>query len=299
MPLVHVGYPKTASTWLQGQVFLRPDSGFHSIPPLEILEHLLLRDVMSFDVDAALRSFEPHLREARNRRLVPLLSNEILVGDPIQGGRYWGMTVAERLHQLFPSARILIVIREQLSMLLSSYRQHVRVGGTATLEGFVHRDAGFDAVCRLEFFEYDRMIATYQRLFGRQAVLVLPYELLRQSTEGFVEPIMRLVGLDDSVNVDGRAANRGWGAATIEVRRRLNRLVRGWTYFDGPQPPRSWTVANRVSWRLDRLVPRSIQERRERVLEDIGERVARGRFAASNHRTSQLIGIDLATLGYE
>jgi len=298
-PFVHVGYPKTASTWLQNQLFSRPAIGFHAVPPLEILEHLVFRDGMTFDPDVARDSFAPYLCAARSEGQVPVLSNEVLVGDQTQGGRYWGAMVADRLHQVFPDANILMIVREQASMLVSSYKQYIRVGGRSTLTDFVQREPGFDAVCRLDFFEYDQIIGFYQGLFDPSQVLVLPYELLRQDGRDFVQRVLRLAGIDSDVQADAKVAYHGWGGATIDIRRRLNRILSGWTYCDGPVPPKSWRVGDRACRRMERFIPSTIQQRRERSLEAIAAETVRGRFAASNRRTADLIGFDLAAFGYE
>ena len=298
-PLVHVGYPKTASTWLQNQLFSCAGNGFRAVPPLEILEYLVFRDGVTFDRTAALDSFAPHLADAESQGLLPVLSNEVLVGDQTQGGRYWGAMVADRLHEVFPDARILMIVREQASMLVSSYRQYVRVGGSSTMTEFVQRQPGFDAVCRLDFFEYDQIIGYYQELFGPSNVLVLPYELLRQDRQEFIQRVLGLVGMEGGVQADARVAYHGWGGATIEIRRRLNRILDPWTYCDGPEPPKSWRAGDKASRKLERFLPGAMQQRSERSLQAMAAEVVRGRYAVSNRRTAKLIGFDLAALGYD
>ena len=164
-PLLHVGYAKTGSTWLQKSVFGRPDGPFLLLPLLDALEYFVFRD----DAETAPGRIAAELAGFRTRAdaadAVPVVSHEVLVGDQTQG-RYWGHQVARRLQAVFPDGRVLMVIREQTAMLVSSYRQHLHVGGTETLAAFFSRQPGFEATCRPDFLAYDRMIAFYQELMA-------------------------------------------------------------------------------------------------------------------------------------
>jgi hypothetical protein len=74
----------------------------------------------------------PEFERCERGGLIPMVSSERLSGNPHSGG-YDSAVLAERLHQVFPGARVLVMIREQRSMILSSWAQYVRVGGACLL----------------------------------------------------------------------------------------------------------------------------------------------------------------------
>lgn len=297
-PLVHVGYAKTGSTWLQRVVFANTELGFLSIPRLEVLEHFVFTDIADDNAPGVLQGLAPHLNKAAAESLIPVLSHEVLVGDQTQG-RYWGRLVGRRLHNVFPDAKILVVLREQRAMVLSSYRQHIRVGGHYTLRQFMSREPGFDAHCRPDFLEYHRMISNYQELFGRDRVLVLPFEMMRKDLPGFQRRILEFAGVPTEFQPDETVYNPGFGAGTLEIRRRMNRFLGGWTYYDSPQRPRLWSFGEWSCHKLQRVLPGRYQDAREKEIRTTAAAMVEGRYVESNRRTSELIGIDLTEFGYQ
>jgi hypothetical protein len=139
--LVHLGYHKTATTWLQNAIFSDETLGFVSPwgPQAGVaVDEFVLANGFRFDATRARSHFEEGLAEAQTQGLVPVLSNEALCGQPISGGRFtYGKYVVERLHETFPNARILIVVREQRTSLLSHYREYIANGFSGDLAQFI------------------------------------------------------------------------------------------------------------------------------------------------------------------
>jgi hypothetical protein len=75
-------------------------------------------------------------------------------------------------------------------MIMSSYSQYVRSGGSNSLEeliGNAHSENPWN---------YDRLIGMYRQRFGCGRVTVLPWELLRDRPDEFVRQIEQRFGLD-------------------------------------------------------------------------------------------------------
>jgi hypothetical protein len=151
-----------------------------------------------FDFDAAAfrAEFEPLLRSSEERELVPVVDFERLSGHPFSGG-YDSREIADRLAAVFPDGLVLVVIREQRSMIASTYKQYVRQGGASSLRRFLEplvsqglQVPQFD----FRFFEYHRLLAYYRGLFGADRVLVLTYEQFRDDPSAFVAEIGRFAG---------------------------------------------------------------------------------------------------------
>lgn len=202
--LVHLGYPKAGSTFLQDAVFSGRHPSFHPLgqqdgdqsPILKPGKDLFFsrvngqRTFVPFDFDAVAAR---HLAEAGATDApgkVTALSTEELVGHPYSGG-VWAESVAHRIHATLPEARILIVVREQRKMVLSGYSDYlIRMAGRASLEHFLY-PKGIDQVPSHNptFYCFSRLIEHYVTLFGREKVLVLPLESLARDAEAAVNRI--------------------------------------------------------------------------------------------------------------
>lgn len=300
---IHIGYPKTASTWLQQIVFNNENLGF-SAPwggqSPEAIEQFVITDGFHFSVESVRQIFEPGLQEARRKGLIPVMSHESLAGNQIKGS-YWGKEIADRIHAVFPNAHIFLVIREQKSMVLSSYREHIKKGGTKTIQQFIGAGAkksGFAPLCRLAYLEYDLLINYYYNLFGESNILILPFEFLKQDKQAFVKKNCEFVG-SNAVPVYGSAAtNIGFQGATLDFRRQLNRFCDP-AYFGPGGPPLTWRLAQKLSTIFDRFVPSGIHDRAEKHYKQFIADTVGSYFHESNQRTSRLIGMSLAELGYD
>src|SRR6185503_2991913 len=135
--------------------------------------------------------------------------------------------VADRIAATFPTARVLMVIREQARMIVSCYRQYVRIGGTGSLGRYVSPPPGWgDRVPQfnLQQFAYDRLIGHYQELLGRDRLCVLPFELLARDPDAFAAQVAGFAGVEPGP-VDPEPSRVGWGGVTLNVKRGLNLFV--------------------------------------------------------------------------
>ncbi len=98
--LIHIGYPKAGSSWLQHEVFKQEEIGFtapwgiyNQIPGSggshEAAEQFIVANAFRFSAESAYKVFEPQLQEAMEKGLVPVLSWEALIGHQVRG-QYWG-----------------------------------------------------------------------------------------------------------------------------------------------------------------------------------------------------------------
>jgi len=184
--LIHIGYPKTGSTFLQ--------HWFAAHPQIAYVHGGIagFRDVYAMIAEAA---------ADRPERLWRVTSHEAFTSPfPDAGKRNIDLdrpgegTLADRqaracdlLAQSFPDAHILVVTRGYRSMILSSYSQYVRVGGTEDLETQVGRGGENP-------WHYDALIAMYRERFGGR-VIILPYELLAGDPAAFRGEMERRLGV--------------------------------------------------------------------------------------------------------
>jgi hypothetical protein len=296
--LIHIGYPKTATSWLRPRFFGNPDTGYLWLSNSKGQPvHRIVRDrPLEFDGADVRREFEPLLREADQANLLPVVSLERLSGHAFSGG-FDSKQIADRLREVFPEARILAVVREQRSMILSTYTQYVREGGTLPLKHFIKprstksmRVPSFD----LRHFQYHHLLSYYRRLFGPERVLALTYEQFVRDPADFVSKVARFAGRPVESDVlaslpfDTRS-NPSPSAAAIELRRRLN-----WLGFEGelnPDPPfRGARVARAVRQLSDwversGVLPRAVGAQRDEAHHRIISRRVRDVYVESKDKS--------------
>jgi hypothetical protein len=180
--LIHIGFPKAASTSLQ--------AWFSAHPQLLYATNSLGGYYHAHEIARA-----PALGSGPQPRCA-VISSELfstpfrddageLPGDtPIELRR---QAVAERLRLLFGDALILIVTRGFRAVLMSAVSHRARLG----------LPASFDDVEGPErIFDYDSTIALYSDVFGADNLIVLPVELLRDDPARFIEHIETPLGID-------------------------------------------------------------------------------------------------------
>jgi len=112
-------------------------------------------------------------------------------------------TVAMRLKRYFPTAKIVFTIRSQLDYISSMYfnlkRNFAFLAGCA-MPSFKQWWEGMHSQIRclyLQNLDYSVLVELYARLFGRENVLVLPLELLKQQgARTYLERLCGFMGLE-------------------------------------------------------------------------------------------------------
>jgi hypothetical protein len=192
--LIHVGYPKAGSTFLQAWFERHPEiryapgglGGFHDVYTMAIVPERSYR----YHVTSCEGLSSPH----RNPAEVPLTADGETGRFP-ERIRDAQSGVCALLSTLFPGSRILIVTRGFREIAYSGYSQYVRSGGVRHLDGMMRQftaDAGEEAS---HYFNFDYLIGLYADAFGPENVTVLPYELLREDQSRFLEVLEQELGV--------------------------------------------------------------------------------------------------------
>lgn len=296
-PVIHIGFQKTGSTWLQSQVF-EVTPGLFNVDRTGIEQVLIDPGPLRFDASEAKR-----LLAGVDPDTDVVLSHEWLAGHP-DGNGYDAEVFANRLRQLFDGeCCVLIVIRRQADALRSLYGEWVSHGGATGFSRFVSTpdDLLWHPAFRLNHFEYDRVISLYQDTFGVENVVVLPYELLANDPIAFVERCRRETGVADLVMADNSPAHRSFSDASLRTLRYLNKVV-----SEIDRNPAALVISKgahdrlaRALRKVDALIPRSLSDRRRATAASRSKKAVAGKFADSNQRTVALTGLDLAQWGYE
>ncbi|EIZ80765.1 hypothetical protein WSK_0738 [Novosphingobium sp. Rr 2-17] len=300
--IVHLGYHKTATTWLQSHVF--PHATSHDFLPRKTVQDAFLAPAgMHF---CAQKASEVLALRGRNRPV--LLSEENLSGYLHNGGLHGFLApeVARRIKAVLPRARIVLFIRNQFDICRASYAQYVSGGGTWG-QGRYFETARFvqgalkrpwkAPVFQFEHFEFDRLVAHYDALFGRENVHVYPYEWLRDRAALLARMEGDLGLALDELPMEQSRANASLGGAGLAAMRCVNLFSRQSVVNKDRivDLPGSQVLRHGAKWLVGRMP--GMNRRPARLTPRQRDRVA-SHYPDSNRRLMTLRDLPLEELGY-
>ena len=304
-PIFHVGVHKTATSWFQNSFYPKLE-GYRYLHRRLVRSTLLAKSPLAFDAAVARQDL------GLDDGAPAIICEEDLCGVLHNAGltsNYVAKEIANQLFAIAPEARIVLFIREQTAMATSCYQQYLREGGTSSVHRYLFPEDYLHLgrvrplkTPRFDFtqFEFDRLVAHYDSLFGRENVFVFAYEDLVADRDLFLSRFCAELALNCPTQMQNKRYNAGYRAGLIPIARVMNLFtVRG--------------VANKVSlvhvpyWyklrellleRLNRLPLFGPRAAPEKLLGHQTCDWIRQRFWQSNVALGRRMGIDLAELGY-
>jgi hypothetical protein len=302
--IIHIGYHKSASTYLQQHVFPKLPVNFLFFAGERRRYLNMIESETELDDEAIRNWVQSELAlKYPQRHEVTVLSHEELSGHPHGYKSISPFITAGNLKTVFPEAKILIMIRNQLAYITSLYTFRVAIKGreTRSFTQFLSEEKGKGLYDHLD---YPVLIHHYQQLFGNENVAVIPMELLLTSPNDFYARLFSFLGIPVQPIEKARPSNV---STKSEFLLRLWRLVNAQfnvfldlrTRVFGPSPDnfqrtRStyYNVKRAVTGSLNPLLGKS------RAISIPISADDKQRFAESNRRLQALIEIDLSRLGY-
>lgn len=256
--VVHVGYPKTATTTFQVHVFPNhpeidylgkfiPSHDYRGQGVYDQIDALLHRSALHPPDLTFLQRYLEAARQQSNRKVV-LVSSEAFVHPTVIDIAM----VAERLKEAVGDGRILITIREQIGAILSFYWMHGRHGQFLS---FGARDSSKRSAFPLSFSEwieaqlivpdknylatlrYDEVLDCYVKFFGKENISVLLFETLLRTPDAYARQLGGILGVDTQIindlmagsheNASGNSENQ-WGIDDVGKKQKDSFLVRHW-----------------------------------------------------------------------
>lgn len=190
--VVGIGVQKAGTTWWHSLIAGHP--GFYDHPGFHKERHFFsryyARDFPAVDVSAYHGWFP---------RPAGRLTGE---WTPDYLHQHW---TPELLHQAAPDAKLLVLLRDPVERYRSGLAHYAEQGYRVT--PMIATDAFARGL-------YADALERYERLWGRDAILVLQYEACRDDPHAHLGETLRFLGLDDSWRPEGATApvNRTRGA---------------------------------------------------------------------------------------
>lgn len=295
-PCIHIGYHKTATTWLQRSVFI-PAHGFEPVlSHPEIFADLIAPHALDFSAAPLRDEIAARIARTPHRAVVSL---ENLSGNPFEGGKD-SVDIAHRLAAVAPEARILVTIREQTRILASLYMQYVSRGGTMPPAEFFAEDPAPGYACfRVDHVYFHRLVGLYQDLFGAGNVFVLPQETMQKDQARAIALLAAFTGntaITEKPWVQTAGQGVSYPESVVPVQRRIN-------YFrkapNNPHPILDLGTAGLKLYRAAGKVSRHLAPQGRRPVTGFVRARFGGQFADSNRQLAQMLTHPIDLQGYE
>lgn len=299
MPLlIHPGFHKTGTTWLQQQLF--SDTRYFNMmfDHADIDRLFVSPHDLDFTADMARAAVDAR-RSAADSGQIDVLSSETLCGQMFYGSRLSRVT-AQRLAESCGPAKILLTVRGQLSVTQSIYIQYLKRGGRLGIDDYLgyQPEPGYDWF-NASVISYAKLAHCYGDLFGHENILVLPQELLAKDRQAWIGHLFRFIAGADfagDLSIDGRPREGvSPPVSGIPLLRAAN------VFRAGPMNPNAIQSLGWLGRALNSAAYRwklGDASARRRMRATIARHFS-GKFGASNRALQGYCPVDLAHLGYE
>jgi len=248
---VHIGYPKSGSTWLQWNLFPKHRQIFHlgraygdtiidDDVRLVLWSDLIEKPEFLFDEAAARRCFVRYFEQAEAMSGITAcgISHELITNTA--HGRVDLSERARRVARIFgPGTEIIMVVRNQLSFIRSLYTGLLKEGGiTRTYDQFLFYFYYDQDRSPFSTLFYDKVYELYADLFGAEHVHVVPFEILQQQSPlEFARRVCEGLGVDPIENVDTSRKNQSPSPKLLSLMLEVNKQFRFYLGNDAFERP--------------------------------------------------------------
>jgi len=209
--LIHVGYPKSGSCFL-GEWFHRHPSFIFKdfkIAGLDSTEDLCQHAISN---GSGKKYFV-----VRDMRFSCPIIEEVNGFNNIEE---YQKNICSTLNSLFPNSKVLIVTRGFESAIKSNHVQYIKEGGVYTLRTLIENNLDSKWIT----YNYSYLINLYRNSFGPENVIVIPYELLKDSKKDFLKQIednLEIPSIKDEIGV----INESLPLKTVSALRKINIII--------------------------------------------------------------------------
>jgi len=233
---IHIGYPKTGSTWFQYRGFKKhPKIGLLNYDTPEakydfnsLLSYICEAHDLNFSPDEIQKKFKNlvlrhNLFDDRGSCISKGISAEMLSGNIYNGQD--SVQICDRLFSVFGPVKIIIIIRSQIEMIESIYKQYVHEGGTLGINKFLDNSC-FPIADLINRLQYQKLINYYYKIFGESYVFVGLYEMFKFRKEVLLKELYDFleVGTDHISEDEEEYLNRSHHPVTLKLDRFVNLL---------------------------------------------------------------------------
>ncbi|WP_306977874.1 sulfotransferase domain-containing protein [Alkalibacillus salilacus] len=218
---LHIGYHKTATTFLQKNIFpnLKKVRHIKNKKIKDELYRLRVRKLNDEDILEIRNRFDELGKEGKPT----LISYEGLSGSPFKQKKPKKHTsILKDLRRVFPEdqydVKLIIGIREQVQMMTSLYIQYLHMGGYKQADDYLQKLEDHDVLDQYKYNEYLNLV---EDIFGDDYYLFI-YENLKKDPDGYLLKLLNYLGVKKIPEYDDYPTNKSYGVLQARLARRLN-----------------------------------------------------------------------------
>jgi len=303
--VIHVGFSKCASTFLQTffrqhpEIFLIIKS--HFFTPFEHCDiassaekyYGLFKDAQPDQI--RLESDEHILLPLHH----PVLESAATTLESVS-------EVSRRIKSVQRNAKIIMVVRNQVSLIVSRYSEYLLAGGKLEFDDFV----GEFLVCSedgVNYYQnyYSQILEIFQADFSPDNVLLLLQEELRTSEQVMIEDLCTFLGipLREARGKDPRSKRAGLSPVGMKMMRSMNRLLvrrpaKSYRRASVKGPYFIYKICQIFIRTIDYYLPKLIKGDKKELLNENTVARIREQYSEDNARLAGMLRKDLVSLGY-
>lgn len=288
--IIHIGFSKSASTFLQSifsnsdEIIYKYKSKRYSLidKQVEEVHSLLQKPILESDEHIVLPSWHPELQRTRVTRIDDLYK------------------VFSKIKSTTANPKIIMVVRDQKSLILSRYSQFVvGSGGFLDLQSFIRKMLGEDgSLCFYENY-YGLITKMLFDCFGQENVHVMFYEDLKLSGKELVQKLNHFTGLNfDYQRPKFKSQRKGLSARGLKILASINKIL-----VSNEQPDSS-KVRTRIPHSIYSFIIKTVRvldswfPSKKLALTEEQLKEIENKFYKDNQLLAQITGRDIKKLGY-
>lgn len=291
--VAHIGYHKTGTTFLQKNVFpnIKNVNNVGSLDCIHLFREVIYKPSLDFNREKTKNEIQAYAHTGKTN----LYSFEGLVG--IMGVGHYNQEIADRLKEV-GFERIIITIRSQVKMAESIYKQYIQQGGVVKVKDFFAEDS---LLFNIGYLQYYKLIAYYIHVFGKDNVLVVLQENMRENPAATYQMMTDFLNVktQDFPTSNQSKGNKSLSNLAIHLLRITNHFT--YNYYRPSQliSKKIHTMKFRGLFQryLDPMFFSKISSKKSLLDENLKEKI---KIACVEHNQllSQELGIDLKKYGY-
>lgn len=217
--LLHIGFPKSGSTYLQKWFELHPEMYYQ---PKYIAQGFL--NAWEVAKYAQFNSSAPsnYILSCEDLTLFQSVRDRVGYRDTYDfNHRTFQENICNMLYDLFPTAKILIVTRGYTTLFTSIYSQYLAMAGASKPQAFANANQKLFT----SMLDYDYVIDAYRKKFGSERVIILPYELMRDNRKLFLSLIEKEMNIHSPFEFEDRKINAAFDKKVLTAYQLISESV--------------------------------------------------------------------------
>ncbi|CAN5477641.1 hypothetical protein BH11BAC1_BH11BAC1_11900 [soil metagenome] len=315
LPVVlHIGYHKTATTYLQKLIFPQLTDVLYlgrAWKSAEIHSYFLdnqFTHSLQFDSSAMRERFYSAISKwtetsgihVQDKKAI-LVSHESIHSGPEWFGAEFTL-MADRMKATLPNAKIIIGIRKQVDYIESNYRTYIMHGGKLGFKKFLSKSYAHNYSLLPKLY-FDQAIKYYMNKFGKENVYVYLLEDFKRDLKSELDKILSFAGATTLGIYRKDQVNVGLNKYSIGLLRQLNKLIAS----DFNEQYYNWmnqklNAKEKFRWRIVRALNKfeeiGLISLNKKLCSPEEKKQLNEMFLKSNKNLSLLLGKDLSALGY-